>query len=118
MLPAESALISQFLVFTFLYYSDSRACKRGWTPAWYDVYRFVLTFIVGTSIVVSLIGRGHISDRIGKSHGVGDRVKALRDQQYAELEDEEQVRRRLLAEKEEDEDDDEEEEEGGDEEEE
>nr|POE74629.1 hypothetical protein CFP56_37160 [Quercus suber] len=58
LLPVEYALISQFLVFNFLYYNDSRATKRGWAPPWYAVYRFVLTFIVGASIVVSLIGRG------------------------------------------------------------
>ena len=103
--PAESALISQFLIFNFLYYADSRATKRGWAPPWYAVYRFVLTFIVGGSIVVSLIGRGQIAGRIGTAPGHADRVKALRDHQTESFEDEEEARRRYLADKDEEEDD-------------
>lgn len=61
-LPYDYALITQFLGFTYLYYADATAAARGWTPAWYGTYRFVLTFIVGASIVLSLIGRGEIGD--------------------------------------------------------
>lgn len=102
--PVEYALISQFLIFNFLYYTDSRASKRGWAPAWYGVYRFVLTFIVGSSIVVSLIGRGQISDRIGRLPGPADRIKQLREQQAVEAENEEEARRKFLASKEEEDD--------------
>ncbi|OJD27575.1 hypothetical protein ACJ73_01033 [Blastomyces percursus] len=56
-MPIEYALISQFCAFTFLYYNDARAAVKGWTPSWYHMYRFVLTFVVGASIVISLIGR-------------------------------------------------------------
>jgi hypothetical protein len=101
LLPVEYALISQFLIFNFLYYTDSRATKRGWAPPWYSVYRFVLTFIVGGSIVVSLIGRGQIADRIGRLPGPSDRIKALRDNQFEQLEEEEEARRRFLADKDE-----------------
>lgn len=108
LLPAETALIAQFLAFNFLYYADSRATKRGWAPAWYGVYRFVLTFIVGSSIVVSLIGRGHISDRIGKLPGPADRIRALKDAQQDELFKEEEARRNAASGgDDEDEDDDE-----------
>ncbi|KAK0869053.1 hypothetical protein LTS02_003253 [Friedmanniomyces endolithicus] len=111
--PAEYALISQFLIFNFLYYADARACKRGWTPPWYTVYRFVLTFIVGGSIVVSLIGRGHIADKIEAAGSTpADRIRALRDSQGQSREEEEVARRRFLARKDEDEDEEEEEEEG------
>jgi len=109
-LPVEYALITQFLAFNFLYYTDSRATKRGWAPAWYSVYRFVLTFIVGGSIVASLIGRGQISDRIGKLPGPADRIRALRESQAQSLEEEEAARRKKTAEAEESEDEDEEEE--------
>ena len=78
LMPVEYALITQFLVFNFLYYTDSRATRRGWAPPWYSVYRFVLTFIVGSSIVLSLIGRGHVADRIEKPTGHADRFKQLR----------------------------------------
>lgn len=117
LLPAEYALISQFLIFNFLYYSDSRATKRGWAPSWYAVYRFVLTFIVGSSIVISLIGRGQIADRIGKLPGPADRIRELRESQVQSLEEEESARRRFLVSKDE-EDEEEEEEEGGEDEEE
>ncbi|KAF2739594.1 hypothetical protein EJ04DRAFT_284211 [Polyplosphaeria fusca] len=52
LMPIEAALITQFISFTMLYYVDTRATYRGWTPPWYAIYRFVLTFIVGASIVL------------------------------------------------------------------
>lgn len=104
LMPVEYALITQFLAFNMLYYVDSRACKRGWAPTWYGVYRFVLTFIVGGSIVASLIGRGHVGDRIGKLPGPADRVKALRDAQTEQLEEEEAARRAKIVAKDEEDD--------------
>jgi hypothetical protein len=86
LLPAEIGLITQFLAFTFLYYADARASVRGWAPSWYATYRFVLTFIVGASIVASLIGRGQIADLITAPPGPADRMRALRAQQMEELE--------------------------------
>ncbi|KAL1297407.1 hypothetical protein AAFC00_004941 [Neodothiora populina] len=93
LMPVEQALITQFLAFVFLYYTDSRAAQRGWAPSWYSVYRFVLTFIVGASIVISLVGRGQIADRVGKLPGPADRIKALRDSQTMQAEKEEAEKR-------------------------
>lgn len=76
----------------------------------------MLTFIVGSSIVISLIGRGQIADRIGKLPGPADRIRELRESQVQSLEEEESARRRFLVSK--DEEDEEEEEEGGEDEEE
>jgi len=104
LLPVEYALIGQFLVFNFLYYADARACTRGWAPSWYNVYRFVLTFIVGASIVMSLIGRGQIADQIGRLPGPADRIRELQEFRQGELESEEQARRRMLATKDEEDD--------------
>ncbi|KAL8835815.1 MAG: hypothetical protein Q9176_006696 [Flavoplaca citrina] len=104
--PIEYALISQFTAFTFLYFADARACVRGWTPHWYMTYRFVLTFIVGASIVITLIGRGQIADKVSRLPGPGDRLKALREQQMAEIEKEEQERRARIVASDEEEDDD------------
>ncbi|PSK35870.1 Transmembrane protein 69 [Elsinoe australis] len=101
--PAETALIAQFLAFNFLYYTDSRATKRGWAPPWYAVYRFVLTFVAGASIVASLIGRGNISDQIGRLPAPADRIRALREAQAEELEKEEAARRNKVVEEEEEE---------------
>lgn len=86
LLSAEVGLISQFLAFTFLYYADARASTRGWAPSWYATYRFVLTFIVGASIVASLIGRGQIADLITRPTGPADRMRALRESQLEQLE--------------------------------
>ncbi|EEH40746.1 hypothetical protein PAAG_02722 [Paracoccidioides lutzii Pb01] len=59
-MPVEYALISQFCAFTFLYYNDARAAVKGWTPSWYHMYRFVLTFVVGASVVLSLVARENL----------------------------------------------------------
>jgi len=101
LMPVESALITQFLAFNFLYFADARATVRGWCPPWYSTYRFVLTFIVGASIVVSLIGRGQIVSHDHKLPGPYDKMMALRDAQWENLEKEEMERRKRLAEEEE-----------------
>jgi hypothetical protein len=88
LLSAEVGLITQFLAFTFLYYNDARAGARGWAPPWYGTYRFVLTFIVGASIVASLIGRGQIADLVTRPPGPADRMRALRQKQMDTLEPE------------------------------
>lgn len=90
-MPVEYALITQFCAFTLLYYVDTRATYRGWTPPWYAIYRFVLTFIVGASIVVSLIGRGEVADRVGRLPGAVDRVKELRENAQETLAKEEEA---------------------------
>lgn len=68
---------------------DAKATVRGGAPPWYTTYRFVLTFIVGASLVLSLIGRGQIADKINRLPGPADRLKALRESQMANLEEEE-----------------------------
>ncbi|KAF2754004.1 hypothetical protein EJ05DRAFT_480018 [Pseudovirgaria hyperparasitica] len=80
MLSPIFALSTQFLAFTYLYYADSRASKRGWAPTWYPVYRFVLTFIVGASIIITLIGKGQIiEDHHSRLPNPVDRIRAFRD---------------------------------------
>ena len=104
LMPIEYALIAQFAAFNFMYYRDARATVKGWCPYWYSTYRFVLTFVVGASIVVSLIGRGQISDKINRLPGPADRLKALRESQMESLEREErELRAKMLAEEEEEE---------------
>ncbi|KAL9115084.1 MAG: hypothetical protein Q9227_000878 [Pyrenula ochraceoflavens] len=104
LLDAEIGLIAQFLAFTMLYYTDARATTAGWCPPWYTVYRFVLTFIVGGSIVLSLIGRGEIADKVKKAPSPAERMRRLREGQLAQLEQEETERRtRIVTEDEEEE---------------
>lgn len=92
LMPIEYALITQFLSFTTLYLIDTRAALKGWTPPWYREYRFILTFIVGASIVISLIGRGEVSTKVGRTPGAVDRVKALREGSEQKLAEEEEAR--------------------------
>lgn len=60
--------------------------------------------MVGASIVLSLIGRGQIADKISKLPGPADRMKALRDSQMESLEQEERERRAKKVAEDEDED--------------
>ncbi|KAF2130262.1 hypothetical protein P153DRAFT_365898 [Dothidotthia symphoricarpi CBS 119687] len=89
LMPIEYALISQFFGFVSLYYVDTLACRNGWTPTWYRTYRFLLTFIVGASIVVTLIGRGELPDRVP---GAVTRAKVLREGSADALAEEEEAR--------------------------
>ena len=107
-MPIEYALITQFCAFTFLYFNDARSVVRGMAPAWYATYRFVLTFFVGVAIVVSLVGRGQIADKINRLPSPADRVKALRDQQLDAMEQEERYKQQRLVAKDEGEEDEEE----------
>lgn len=99
-MPVEYALITQFLAFNFLYFADARATVRGWFPPWYSTYRFVLTFFVGASIVVSLVGRGQIAKKDHTLKSPVDYIKQDRDAQWEALEREEKERRQKLAEEE------------------
>lgn len=110
-MPVEYALIIQFLAFNGLYFADARATVKGWCPPWYSTYRFVLTFIVGASIVASLVGRGQIVKSDGRLKSSVDYVKDDRDAQWLALEREEKERRTALA-SEEEEDDEEDKDEG------
>lgn len=103
LMPVEYALITQFLAFNFMYFADARATVKGWCPPWYSTYRFVLTFVVGASIVVSLVGRGQIVQHDAKLPGPYDGMKALRDAQWENLEKEERERRKAMAEEDEEE---------------
>jgi hypothetical protein len=96
-MPVEYALITQFLAFNFLYFADARATVRGWFPAWYSTYRFVLTFFVGASIVATLVGRGQIVRADHTLKSPVDYIKNDRDAQWEALEREEKERRQALA---------------------
>ena len=108
-MPIEYALITQFCAFTFLYFNDARSVVRGMAPAWYSTYRFVLTFFVGVAIVVSLVGRGQIADKINRLPSPADRVKALREMQYDAMEQEERYKQEMMVAKDEGEEDEDEE---------
>ncbi|KAH9818665.1 hypothetical protein DFH28DRAFT_1080582 [Melampsora americana] len=54
LLPGQLALASQWAAFTIVWYTDMIATGKGWTPKWYSTYRFGLTAIVGSSIIITL----------------------------------------------------------------
>ncbi|KAF2103647.1 hypothetical protein NA57DRAFT_9508, partial [Rhizodiscina lignyota] len=93
LLSPTYALISQFIGFVFLYYADNSACRRGWAPPWYGMYRFVLTFVVGISLVLSLIGRGEIAVPVGEVPTATQRIKAFRETAAIELSHQEMATR-------------------------
>jgi hypothetical protein len=97
LLPVEYALIAQFLAFNALYYADTRATKKGWAPPWYGTYRFVLTFIVGAAIVVSLVGRGQIhGETQARPMGPAERIQKLTSGMSKQLEEEEEAHRNAI----------------------
>ena len=60
----------------------------------------VLTFVVGASIVVSLVGRGQIADKINRLPSPADRVRRLKDLQFEAAEEEEKYMQQKRAEEE------------------
>ena len=61
LLPFTQAMLVQFGGFAAIYFVDAQATFRGLAPSWYGTYRFLLTFVVGASIMMTLIGRGQVS---------------------------------------------------------
>jgi hypothetical protein len=59
-LPLDYALLVQFVGFVGMYFADSQATTWGWAPRWYMTYRFILTFVVGACMIMTLIGRGQV----------------------------------------------------------
>ena len=54
LLPGQLALAAQWAAFTGVWFMDSRVTARGWTPKWYSTYRFALSIVVGTCIILTL----------------------------------------------------------------
>jgi len=98
LLPLDYALLAQFAGFTGMYFADAQATTWGWAPKWYTTYRFVLTFIVGASIVATLVGRGQIGDSITPQENARNHLKAIRDTQWENLQKEEDERKKHVRE--------------------
>lgn len=88
LLPLHEALLGQFAAFTALYFFDTSATTAGLAPGWYGTYRFVLTFVVGASILITLIGRGKIGDRVEHVPKPTEKLQKIREQQRQELQKE------------------------------
>lgn len=90
LLPLHEALLGQFAAFTALYFFDTSATTAGLAPGWYGTYRFVLTFVVGASILLTLIGRGSIADRMEHVPKPTEKLQKIREHQRQELQKERQ----------------------------
>ncbi|ROT38315.1 hypothetical protein SODALDRAFT_186432 [Sodiomyces alkalinus F11] len=106
LMPVEAALTTQFVAFTALYGADTRATTRGWAPAWYGRYRFILTAIVGVAIFVSLVGRtkiGSAAPRLGEN--LSDNMHRDKSEPYStkwvKLNEEEKAKQKKAKEEEE-----------------
>ncbi|KAI5802637.1 hypothetical protein FPQ18DRAFT_407864, partial [Pyronema domesticum] len=97
-LPLNSALMAQFIGFVGMYFADSQATIWGWAPNWYSTYRFILTFVVGACVIITLVGRGQIGDTISPTDGPGRHFTEIRNRQrQAELaEEEERVKQHII----------------------
>ena len=42
-----------------MWYADQKTTRMGWAPKWYSTYRFWLTALVGSSIIVTLGGANY-----------------------------------------------------------
>ncbi|KAI5300631.1 hypothetical protein KEM55_006062 [Ascosphaera atra] len=56
-MPFETALLSQFIAFAGLYFVDANAASAGLAPKWYANYRWLLTFVIGASVFVTIWNR-------------------------------------------------------------
>jgi len=59
LLPGTQALAAQWAAFAGTWWMDQRATTNGWTPKWYSTYRFWLTAMVGSSILLTLGGTNY-----------------------------------------------------------
>ncbi|KAK4053188.1 hypothetical protein OIV83_001923 [Microbotryomycetes sp. JL201] len=59
LLAPQYALLTQWAGFFGAWYIDQQATVRGLTPRWYSTYRFWLTALVGSSILLTLAGESY-----------------------------------------------------------
>ncbi|ORY79804.1 hypothetical protein BCR35DRAFT_95701 [Leucosporidium creatinivorum] len=59
LLAPQAALMTQWAGFFGAWYADQQATNKGLTPGWYSTYRFWLTTVVGSSILLTLAGESY-----------------------------------------------------------
>lgn len=65
------ALATQWGAFTGTWMLDQRASTAGWTPSWFSTYRFYLSIIVGSSILLTLGGTSYYGAGSGAKVATG-----------------------------------------------
>jgi len=61
------ALVAQWAGFTSMWYADMRVTGAGWTPVWFSQYRFYLSVLIGTCIILTLAGESFFNPVIETS---------------------------------------------------
>lgn len=84
LLPGQIALATQWAAFTAVWYADMWATQRGWTPKWYSTYRFGLTAVVGSFILLTLGATNYWAPKSSGALTTGEKLKKLNDQQRGE----------------------------------
>ncbi|KDQ16153.1 hypothetical protein BOTBODRAFT_130413 [Botryobasidium botryosum FD-172 SS1] len=56
----QLALAAQWAGFTGLWFADMKATGAGWAPIWYSQYRFYLSLLVGSCIILTLGGTNYL----------------------------------------------------------
>ncbi|KAF8542239.1 hypothetical protein BDD12DRAFT_825644 [Trichophaea hybrida] len=97
-LPLDYALLAQFVGFVGMYFADSQATTWGWAPRWYMTYRFILTFVVGACMIMTLIGRGQIGDAVTPTEGARKHLQDIRLRQREHVVQEEELVHHFAAE--------------------
>lgn len=83
LLPNQLALASQWAAFTVVWYADMMATSWGWTPGWYSTYRFGLTAIVGSCLIVSLAASGYWTLENNEHGSMSQKLQNLRQDQLS-----------------------------------
>lgn len=84
LLPVDFALIAHFITFTGVWFADAACARKGLAPGWYNQYRFLLTFIVCTSILLTLIVSGWLGDpQQATPHS--SRLESLREEEVKQF---------------------------------
>ena len=55
----QIALLTQLAGFFAIWAGDQRLTAMGWCPKFYSTYRFILSAVVGSSIMLTLIGNAY-----------------------------------------------------------
>lgn len=84
LLPNELGLASQWAAFTLVWYADMMATSWGWTPRWYSTYRFGLTAVVGSCLIITLAARNYWSLDDTEYASMSKKLQAIQEHQYSQ----------------------------------
>lgn len=84
LLPGTIALATQWAAFTAVWYTDMLATSKGWAPKWYSTYRFGLTAVVGSLILLTLGATNYYAPKSEGAITTGEKLQRLREKETGE----------------------------------